>query len=224
MSHIQKTKLTITSLSIAILFSSLPYRALGAENSSDSSDSAKPSITVGLVEGLTGARTDSSIQQSGINSGRKWGMGASVMLDTPIDKALSVGIGAIYIKRKFDIGNNTLSIERSIPTLFVPLEAKLWLGNFFDVGLGGFGSIRVGDEQNSVISGGNTGASISTGQRSTLEFGMTASLAFTFPIQDRTGITIGGRYLRGFTNSSDNSIYNEKIDDVLLTAGLRISL
>ena len=210
---------------VALIFC-FSSRALADDVKPESHDSGpKSTITLGAVAGLTGARTDTSTpQQTGVNDDRKWGAGASVMFDTPIADAFSLGIGAIYQKRTFDIGNSTLEIERSVPTLFIPVEAKLWFGNFFDIGAGGFGSIRLGDEQNKIIAGSATTFSYSSGQRETLEFGMTLSAAVTFPFTERTGITVEGRYLRGFTDSSEDSAYNEKIDDFMLTAGLRISL
>ncbi len=182
-------------------------------------------VTVGLVGDLSGVNTSSNdtIQQTGLDSTRKWGLGASIMVDSPAGP-VSVAMGAIYVRRVFEIGNNTLRIERTVPTLFVPLEARLWLGNVLYVGAGGFGSIRVGSQQDSVLSGNNTLASFSSDQRETLEYGMTAAAGFGFPVNERTGLALEARYFSGLTNASKDGVYDEKIRDFALTAGLRVGI
>ncbi len=195
---------------------------LGLASASAFAASNGPRIAVGGIAGITGARTDSgSIQNTGITTDRKIGWGGGLLVEAPLTDDLGIEIGGLYLNRKFEVGGNNLNFTRSVPTIFVPLEARFWLGNIFSVAGGGFYSLRIGDENNSINSGNSTLVSFDTGGRERNEYGLTAAATVNLASVDKTGLFIEARYNRGLSNSSKNSAYEEKIDDLLLMAGLR---
>lgn len=196
-----------------------------AEDNGESDSGPSPSVSVGLVGAFTGIDSDSSdsVQKQGLSSDRKFGWGLAAGLDSPMGP-VSLAISAMYVRRIFEIGNSTLRIEREVPTLFVPLELRLWLGNAFYVGGGVFGSIRVGDQKDKILSGSNTLFSFSSGQRNDFEYGFAAAAGLTIPIYERTGIALEGKYLYGLKDAAKDSTYEEKIRDLAFIAGLRFSI
>jgi hypothetical protein len=183
------------------------------------------SVGVVLTPSYTSVRTKTDlVQEQGINADRKLGWGGGLLFDAPLADSLSLGVGALYIRRKFQIGTGTTRLERTIPTVFVPVEVKFWLGNVFSIGGGAFGAVKVGDVTDSAVTG--TGALVSTtaSDHKTIEYGLTASANFLLPIAERTGFLIGARYLYGMTNGSNSSIYDEKIDDLAAQVGLSFSI
>jgi len=194
------------------------------------------SIMAGGVMGLTGARTGSSnpTEQSGLTTSRKLGLGLAVSLG--IDGASSgegkeesvnpfgLEIGAWYLNRKFEIGNNTLRVVRSVPTLMVPVEARISLLNIVSISAGPFAAFKMGDATNEVQSGTTTAFSFSSTQRKTTEFGGTIAAEVGLPIAPLTHLTFQGRYWHGFTNAADDSVFDEKISDITLLAGLRFGM
>lgn len=184
-----------------------------------------PSIAVVAMPALTHARTNSDVaQESGISSDRKLGWGGGVLFDAPINPHFSVGAGALFINRKFGLGAGNIELERTIPTLFVPVEAKYWLANFFNIGAGAFGSVRVGNVKDELKVGGRTLGSTTSSDHNTLGFGLTASANFLIPVSQRTGFILGARYLFGLTDTTKSSIYDEKIDDLAFNLGVSISI
>ncbi len=187
---------------------------------------AAPPASVALVlsPSLTSVRNESNLaQEQGIDSDRKLGWGGGILFDAPVADALSFGIGALYIQRKFQIGTGSVRFERSVPTVFVPVEVKAWMGNVLSLGVGGFGAIRVGDTKNELVSGAGTLTATSNSSES-FQYGLTASANVLFPVAERTGLVFGARYLYGLNDGDKGVAYDEKIDDLALTAGISFSL
>lgn len=183
------------------------------------------SVALVVTPSLTSVRNDTDLpQEQGIDSNRKLGWGGGVLFDSPLGENLSLGLGALYIERKFQIGTGSTRLERKVPTVFVPLEAKLWFANMLSVGGGVFGAVKVGDVTDTAVLGGGTLQSTSAADHETIEYGLTASANLLLPVSERTGLTVGARYLRGLKNGSKNAVYDEKIDDIALQAGLSFSL
>jgi len=180
-------------------------------------------VAVAGIAGVTGARNGSSnpAQGAGLTADRKIGYGAGALIEFPFSEGLGIETGALYVQRKFEIGNPNFRLTRSVPTVFVPLEARLWLGNFFSVAGGAFGALRVSSQSDEVTSGSTTLASISSGNRESTEFGATAAATLNLAAAGKSGLFIEARYNRGFSNASKDGIYDEHIDDLLVLAGLR---
>lgn len=186
---------------------------------------ADGSVAVVFSPSLTSVRTESTLaQEQGFNSERKLGLGAGILFDAPLTENLSLGVGGLFINRKFQIGTGSVRLERSVPTVFVPVEAKFWLGNAFSIGAGAFGAIKVGDAKDEVKVGSGGFSTNSAQDRKSLDYGLTASVNFLLPVAERTGFLIGARYLYGLSNNSSNIAYDEKIDDLALTAGISFGM
>ncbi len=180
-------------------------------------------VAVAGIAGVTGARNGSSnsAQGAGLTADRKIGYGAGALLEFPLSDGLGIETGALYVRRKFEIGNPSFRLTRTVPTLFVPLEARFWLGDFLSVAGGAFGAIRVGSQSDEVTSGSTTLASVSSGNRESTEFGATAAATLNLAAAGKSGLFIEARYNRGFSNASKDGIYDEHIDDLLVLVGLR---
>jgi hypothetical protein len=199
--------------------------AFAADPEYGAAASTPGSIAVVVTPSLTSVRNDTDLpQEQGIDSDRKLGWGGGLLFDAPLGHAVSFGIGALYIQRKFQIGTGSVRLERKIPTVFVPAEVKLWFGNVLSIGAGAFGAVKVGDVTDTVVVGGGTLDSTSSADHETIEYGLTASANLLFPVAERTGLLVGARYLRGLKNGSKSVAYDEKIDDIALQAGLSFSL
>lgn len=186
---------------------------------------APGSVALVVTPSLTSVRNETDLpQEQGIDSDRKLGWGGGILFDAPLADALSLGLGALYIERKFQIGTGTSRLERKVPTLFVPFEAKLWLGSILNIGGGVFGAVKVGDVTDTTVLGAGTLQSTSTADHETLEYGLTASVNLILPVAERTGLLLGARYMYGLKNGSKSAFYDEKIDDLALQAGLNFSL
>lgn len=189
------------------------------------SQAAPGSIALVVSPSWTDVRTESSEpQESGIDSERKLSWGGGLMLDSPVGEALSLGVGALYIDRTFQVGTSSTRLERSVPTIFVPVELKFWIGDVLNVGAGAFAAIRTGKVKDSAILGGGTLASNAGNDHSGFDYGLTASVNALFPVAERTGILVGARYWYGLSDGSKSALYNEKIDDLSLIAGLSFKI
>lgn len=186
---------------------------------------APGSLALVVMPSLTNVRNDTDLPaEQGIDSKRKLGWGGGVLFDAPLANALSLGIGALYNERKFQIGTGSVRLERKVPTVFVPIEAKFWFGNVLSVGGGAFGAVKVGDVTDTAVVGSGTLTSTSASDHETVEYGLTASANLLFPVASRTGLIAGARYLYGLKNGSKNALYDERIDDLALQVGLSFSL
>ena len=194
-------------------------------SSLNSAMAAPASVAVVVTPSLTSVRNSSDLpQEQGIDSNRKLGWGGGLLFDAPLANALSLGLGALYIERKFQIGTGSVRLERKVPTVFVPLEVKLWFANVLSIGAGVFGAAKVGDVTDTAVVGSGGLASTSASDHETIEYGLTASADLLLPVAERTGVIVGARYFRGLKNGSKNAVYDEKIDDLALQAGLSFSL
>jgi hypothetical protein len=209
-------------------FATLP--GVSSTFADDTNASASPRQSPGSmgifgVAGLTGVRNNSDLaQETGVDSNRKLGWGGGIQFDAPLAKDLSLGVGGIYIERKFQIGNTANRLERKVPTILVPVEAKFWFGNVLSIGAGGFGAVKVGNATDTAIAGTGSLQSNSASDHQTVEYGLTASVDVLLPASERTGIILGAQYFRGLNNGSKSPLYDEKIDDILFKAGLNFSL
>jgi hypothetical protein len=193
--------------------------------SAEEGSGASPSLAVVITPSFTSVRTGDPLpQEQGFSQDRKLGWGGGVLFDSPLSEGLSIGVGALYIQRKFQIGTGTVRVERKVPTVFVPVEAKVWLGNAFSIGGGVFGALKAGDVTDSVVTGAGTLNATSDPGRNTLDYGLTASANFLLPVAERTGVLLGARYLYGLTDGTKSAAYDEKIDDFALQAGLSFTL
>jgi hypothetical protein len=219
MIHSKKTSSAILS-TLTVLAASV-----AASTFPSVSHAAPGSVAVVFTPSLTNARAESEdVLEQGLDSKRKFGLGGGLLFDAPLSGNVSLGIGALYVGRKFQVGTGSLRLERTVPTVFVPVEAKLWLGNVFSIGAGAFGAVKVGDAEDRVVVGSGSLSSNSAQDRKSLDYGLTASANFLLPIAERTGFVLGARYLHGLSNNSKNSAYDEKIDDFMLTAGVSFGM
>ena len=180
-------------------------------------------LGLGAIAGATGVTVDSDDDPTDIFDGKKFGWGAGALVEFPMAPMFGIQTGALYLQRTFAVGNRTLGITRSIPTLEIPLELKLWIGDVISLSAGGFGALRVG-RVNDEATLGTLRAEFSSGQRKTWEWGLTAALGLTIPFADKTGVFAEARYNYGLTNPANASGYSEKMRDVLFMAGLRLDL
>lgn len=187
-------------------------------------DEERPRIAVGGLMGMTGVREGSSnpAQSKGMSSSRKVGWGAGVLIESLVAPTLGVETGMLFLERKFEIKNGAFSLTRTVPTLIVPLEARFWLIDSLSVAGGVFGSVRVGDQKDEYAVGNSTFASVSSGGREAIEFGMTLAATFGLLSIDKTGIFVEARYNRGFTNASKDGVFEERMDDLIFMAGVRL--
>lgn len=185
---------------------------------------APGSVAIIAAPSLTSVRNESNLpQEQGIDSDRKLGLGAGILFDAPVSNALSFGIGALYIERKFQIGTGSVRFERTVPTVFVPVELKAWVGNVFSVGAGMFGAISAGDKKDVLKSGSGALTTTTSNDREGFEYGVTVSANALFPISGRTGLLLGARYMYGLTDGDKGAAYDEKIDDLVGQIGLSFS-
>lgn len=199
---------------------------LAHADSAQPSTGTPPSIALVVTPSLTSARSSASdsSQDAGISDHRKLGWGGGLLLDSPVGSNLSLGVGALYVERKFDIGSPGVTLERKIPTIFVPLEAKIWLGNLLNVGGGVFGAFKVGDVTDTVTTAGGTASVASDSDRNSFEYGLTLSANLLFPVTERTGVIVGAHYFWGLNDAAKSALYDEKINDLAFEAGLSFSL
>lgn len=216
----------LAAVAVLVPLPSLADTTTTTTTSGSTGSSAPGSVAIVFSPSLTSVRSDSKLpQEQGLSADRKFGMGAGILFDAPLSDGLSLGVGALYIERKFQIGTGTTRVQRKAPTVFVPVEAKVWLGNGFSIGGGAFGAVKVGDAKDEIVTGSTTLQSTSAQDRKSLDYGLTASVNFLLPVSGRTGLLLGARYLYGLSNNTRNSaIYNEKIDDLAFTAGLSFSI
>ncbi len=193
---------------------------------SQSSQAAGLRLSIGGIAGLTGARENSSdsVQAKGLSSERHFSLGAGALLESALTDSVGIEIGALYIARKFEIGNEALKLTRTVPTVFFPLEARLWVGNMLSFAGGVFAAARVGNQHDEITSGNATLGSFSSGNRKNVEYGMTVAGTLNIATVNKTGIFLEGRYNRGFTNSARDGLFEERIDDLWLMAGARLDL
>ena len=184
-------------------------------------------FTVGGLLGLTNARVASQngFEQNGLSTSRKLGLGFGGSLSLH-DASAPIGfqLGAWYLSRKFEIGDSTLRVVRTVPTVMIPAEIKLFPGGILSVSGGGFAAIRAGDVSDEVQVGNQSAFSFSSTQRKSTEFGLTAAAEVLVPVGAGSGLVVEGRYWRGLSNAADNSVFDEKIDDFTLMAGLRFPM
>lgn len=183
-------------------------------------------LAVGGIGGFAGALVGSSnaSQLLGLGSSRTLSWGAGLLLEAPINPTVGIELGGMFVARRFGIANNLLGVTRSIPTLMVPLEARIWLGNIFSIAAGGFAAFQLSAPTDEASIGGTPLGSFSLGSRQGTAWGLTGALTLNVATVDKAGIFLEGRYSRGLSNSASDGIFQESIDDLLLMAGARFEL
>lgn len=187
---------------------------------------ANTSIAIVAVPSLTNVDVDieNGLEGQGVSSEREFGMGGGILFDIPVSEAVSFGTGAIYNSRTFQIHSLGTEVERKIPTIFVPAEAKFWIIDAVGIGAGGFAAMRVGDVTNTIKAGDNRTSVTSSTDRESIEYGLTASANVLVPVDPSANILLGARYLYGLTNASRVGSYTENIQDLQFMAGVSFSL
>lgn len=213
------------SLSFGALSLALVLLFLAAISFSATAHAEGARLSLGPVAGATSVQVNSnngsSITDRYSNNGV--GYGVSALVEVPASPVWGIETGAIYLNRKFGIGNSDLQVMRTVPTLLIPVEARYWIGDIVSLAAGGFGAICVGQVTDTIVAGeGST--TINSNQRKDLEGGLTAAVDFNFAIARKTGLFVEGRYNYGLTDSADNGLFKERMRDALMVAGLRMDL
>lgn len=158
-----------------------------------------------------------------LKSERQLSVGGGALLDGSLSPTLSLGTAVIYEKRKLNISGAGYTAKKSIPTIFIPLEARFWINRYFAVSMGGFAAFRIARVEEEITSTDGTEVNMD-GDHEKAELGMTAAALGNIPLDREMGLLLGARYLRGFSNGARSSGYAERIDEIQLMGGLLLTI
>jgi hypothetical protein len=181
---------------------------------------AGPRLALGPVAGWTNADIDSD-RTDKVTHDSTLSWGGMALIEMAMTPQLGIETGAIYMGRKFTIGDSTVRLEREVPTVFAPLELRGWLGNFVSLAAGGFAAFKVGDVKDTVKSGSDTLGTFSSNNRDSTEYGLTAAATLNLAGASKSGLYAEARYMHGLSDNGRSGFYKERIRDVLLSAGFR---
>ena len=84
------------------------------------------------------AKFSSSKSTASLTTDAKWGFGAMTAVELGLADYAGIAVGLHYLQRRFQISGGAVDWTRTIPTLFVPVEARFYLAKVISVGAGGF--------------------------------------------------------------------------------------
>jgi hypothetical protein len=136
-------------------------------------------ISLMAAIGAGGARvaSNTSAQAPGLESNRALSWGGGLFMEKPISTHVGIELGAIYLARKFEVRNPSITFQRTVPTLIAPLEVRSWINDMFSVAGGFFAATRTNDQRDETTAASTAPASFSGGARKRFEFGFTAATA-----------------------------------------------
>lgn len=175
------------------------------------------------------SNADVKVDTGTVKSDPALGFGAMTAIELGLADFGGVALGVHYLQRKFTLsGSDTPGVDykltRTLPTLFIPLEARFYFFKMLSVGAGGFASIPVGNASDKYKSG-NVSTTVDRGkQRSGTDWGLTGAIGVNVPIGDTLGVFGEARYNYGLTDSASNGANEARIRDLLFTLGLKLKI
>lgn len=177
-----------------------------------------------ILGGWTGSSVNRDSNGTSFDSTKaaSYGIGAGVEL--PLAESFGIVTGLDYVQRRFELGYDAARVERTVPTMFVPVLLRAWLGDSFYVQGGVYASKGLGTVKDDYIVGDSTVFDFERSKRRGLDFGAAAGIGLNIAMFGKTGLYVQGQYLYGFTDSASNSSFSEKVRDLLVSTGVRIEL
>ena len=130
--------------------------------------------------------------------------------------------GLFYVNRSNEYGGGVFKFSQSSSWLQVPLGVKLRLANIVTIGGGGYVGYRFTDYSNAFSIGDSGSAfNLATGNRNRLELGYYVSAGVTVPVDEKFGVVVEGRLVRGLTNLSEDSSTTIRSADLQAFAGVQ---
>jgi hypothetical protein len=129
----------------------------------------------------------------------KIGYGAGMLIGLPLTYHLSFEFGGLYVTRKFDQTDLTISSEEH--AIQVPALFRLRFNRFISFGVGGYYAQNVGDitSTSDVTGVPSTNSPASSGYKAS-DYGLMASVAFHIPLSYTCDLLLDGRYAYGLDN------------------------
>jgi hypothetical protein len=212
-----------TYIKVAVL-AAFPYLAGAQEAYRYSEEGWRKNLTWSL--GVTGLRSNVDYKgdnkTASVSADPKWGFGIMTSVELGLADYAGVSLGAYYLQRRFQISGGPIDWTRTIPTVFVPLEARFYLAKVLSIGAGAFASIPVGSTRDSFSRGDSTLTNTGSG-RSGVDYGLTGALGVNIPLES-FGAFAELRYNHGLTDSAATRDVEEKIRDLLLTVGVKLKI
>jgi hypothetical protein len=179
-------------------------------------------LSVGADALRSNAKYSGGSSTATLSADPKWGFGGMAAVELGLADYAGVAIGVHYLERRFQISGGAVDWTRTIPTMFIPVEARFYLAKVLSIGAGGFAAFAVGHTKDSFKTGNST--LVNTGSsRNGVDFGLTAALGVNIPIGP-LGVFGEARYNFGLTDSASNSDVEEKIRDLLFTVGVKFKI
>jgi hypothetical protein len=177
-----------------------------------------------LIGGWTGVAVKGSGDESEVNSTKAMSYGIGVGVELPLANSFGIVTGLDYIHRKFEVGFDAARVERTVPTMILPVMVRAWVGDTFYVQGGVYASKGVGSITDEAKSGDSSLIGFDTNARRGVDFGALAGLGANLAMFGKTGLYIQGQYMHGFSDSASASVYQERARDILISTGLRIEI
>lgn len=177
-----------------------------------------------ILGGWTGVAVSGTGSEKNVTSSKTMSYGLGVGVELPLAESLGIVTGIDYLHRKFEVGFEKARIERTVPTVIIPVMVRAWIGDAFYVQGGVYGSKGVGDVKDTFKSGNKGLIGFDSQARRGVDFGGVAGLGLNLAMFGKTGVYMQGQYLHGFSNSSSASVYKERVRDLLVSTGVRIEL
>ena len=181
-------------------------------------------LDVHLLGGWTGVAVEGTGNERDVDASKSMSYGIGAGVEIPLAESFGLVTGLDYLHRKFQVGFDAARLERTIPTIIVPVMARAWIGDVFYVQGGVYGSKGVGSITDSAVSGNDTLIGFDHDNRRAIDFGAIAGAGVNVAMFGKTGLYVQGQYLHGFTDSAGATIYEERVRDLLVSTGIRIEL
>lgn len=187
-----------------------------------------PSAKGGVMVGVFGVGSVSSLDDpsapSTYTNSPLLGLGGGGQLEWRLSRYFGLEGGLIYLGRKISVTDATVptSADYLYHYLQAPFQMRLWIKNFFSLGLGGYYSFGVGQVSTSVggLSVSSTYAALNT---KGYDYGLIGSVGFNFPLGSWVAVLAEGRFVYGLCdiNTPPNPAGYTKWRDIQAILGFR---
>ncbi len=181
-------------------------------------------LDVHIIGGWTGASVEGEGTESSIDASKAMSYGVGLGIELPLAGSFGIVSGLDYVHRKFEIGFDVARIEKTVPTIIIPVMARAWFGDAFYVQGGLYGAKSVGSNNYEFKTGEDADLDFDYKDRRSVDFGAIAGLGVNIAMFGKTGLYVQAQYLHGFTDSAGATIYKERVRDIQVSTGLRIEI
>ncbi len=206
-----KSRALIYFILVTFLFTSLP---------------AEAGLRLGIAGGAGRASWDAKQNIQGLeiiySTDPKFALTGGAFLELRFAEFLGLEVGYFVEQRRFDFRDGPITTEISYRDTILPVLLRLWLADFFSIGVGGYHAKRSGGlRATSHLTPSGTPWTYDLPQTENVDQGFAGAVGLCFPMAPWTCFFMEGRLYQGLSGASRDATYDIKTRNSVFLLGFR---